>query len=78
MLTRSRDLFRWARERRRESERFTEPSVFHQLSQRWDPAVRHECPPGRPAIAAGPPPILPKGMPVYWQQVRRRWVDLTR
>ena len=39
MLRRSRDLFRWARERRRQSDRFAEPSIFHQLKQRWDPVT---------------------------------------
>jgi hypothetical protein len=72
MLKRSRELFRWARERRHESGRFTEPSVFHQLSQRWDPVVPHPLP------AAAPPPPLPKGLPPYWQQaVRRHWAELT-
>jgi hypothetical protein len=74
MLRRSRDLFRWARERRVQSERFTEPSVFHGLSQRWDPIVRHV-----PLAAPPPLPYIPyKKTSVYLQKVRRRWTDLTR
>jgi len=70
MLTRSQDLFRWARERRHQSGRFTEPSIFHSLAQRWEPVAR----PAFPAVPIGEQ----KTIPCYWQQVRRRWTDLTR
>lgn len=39
MLRRSCELFRWARERRRDSDRLTEPSMFRQLSRRWEPVT---------------------------------------
>jgi hypothetical protein len=50
MLRRSRELFRWARERRRQSDRLSEPRLFHQLQERWAPAMhrqemRGEAPP---------------------------------
>jgi hypothetical protein len=73
MLKRSRDLFRWARERRRQSERFTDPSFFHQLSQRWDPVARHEQP---SAAAASSEPK--RGLPLYWQKANARPADPSR
>jgi len=73
MLKRSRDLFRWARERRGQSGRFSEPSFFHQLSRRWDPAARHEQP-----SAAAASPERKNGLPLYWQKANSRPTDPTR
>jgi hypothetical protein len=65
MLKRSGELFRWARERRRQSERFTEPSIFHQLAHQWKPVVRQAASIGRVAERKG---ILP----LYWQKATSR------
>ena len=66
MLKRSADLFRRARERRRESERFTEPTIFGQLSRGWDSAKREH--PQDNASARGPIGDLP----LYWQKANTR------
>ena len=60
MLRRSRELFRWARERRRQSDRFAQPRLFHQLQERWEPAMRREetmgeAPPTIKVVAAETP-----------------------
>jgi hypothetical protein len=69
MLRRSRELFRWSRERMEQSERFTEPSIFHQLLKRWDSVVRNDAPPPEPRSEAPP---------TNRHNARRRWIDLTR
>lgn len=61
MLRRSRDLFRWARERRRQSDRFAEPSMFRQLAQRWDPVT-----PRLPGRETPSPQRKPK-LPLFWR-----------
>jgi hypothetical protein len=58
MLKRTEELFRRARESRREAERFTEPSYFHQLSHhQWKPVTRNAA----PARAA-------TELPLFWQK----------
>jgi hypothetical protein len=63
MLKRTEELFRRARESRREAERFTEPSYFHQLSHQWKPVTRNAA----PARAATEPERKP-GLPLFWQK----------
>jgi hypothetical protein len=64
MLRRSRELFRWAREQRRQSDRFAEPRLFHQLQERWDPVIRRE-----EAVAAEAPLLIMRGKRslFFWQ-----------
>ena len=73
MLTRSADLFRRARQWRKESERFTEPTIFRQLSGRWASATRE-------AARTEPPAQTRKvdGLPRYWQKSNRRADDFSR
>ena len=69
MLRRSRELFRWSRERIEQSERFTEPSIFHRLVKHWDSVVRYDAPPPEPSS---------EELPRSRHNARRRWMDLTR
>jgi hypothetical protein len=73
MLTRSAELFRRARERRRESERLSEPTIFRRLSGRWDSATRD---PARSDPA--PRTTSVSGLPLYWQKANRRADDFSR
>jgi len=67
MLRRSGELFRWAREQRRQSERFSEASFFHRLSERWRAVARR-------APVVLPPPAVPAAavrnnrLPRFWQK----------
>jgi hypothetical protein len=63
MLRRSRELFRWAREQRRQSNRFAEPRLFQQLQERWDPVIRRE------EAAAAEAPVIMRGKKslYFWQ-----------
>jgi hypothetical protein len=71
MLKRSAELFRRARERRKESERFTEPTIFRQLSRGWDSAKR-ESPQG-PARSS-----RTGNLPLFWQKANMRPDDPSR
>lgn len=73
MLKRSADLFRRARERRKQSERLSEPTMFRQLSGRWDSATR-----GTPRGDAAPRITTTSGLPLYWQKANRRADDFSR
>jgi hypothetical protein len=67
MLRRSRELFRWARERRRQSDRFAQPRLFHQLQERWEPAMRRE-----ETMGEAPPTIMRrKKFLVFWPVISR-------
>jgi hypothetical protein len=68
MLRRSRELFRWARERRTQSDRFAEPRLFHQLQARWDPVIRRE---EKPAAAEATVIMRGKKFLVFWPVVSR-------
>jgi len=70
MLKRSGELFRWARERRRQSERFSEPSIFHQLADQWKPVVRQAASFGRIAERK-------RILPLYWQKATSRSANAT-
>jgi hypothetical protein len=72
MLKRSAELFRRARERRRQSERFSEPTIFRQLSGRWDSAKRETPRADAPRITGV------NGLPLYWQKANRRKDDFSR
>jgi len=69
MLRRSRELFPWSRERIQQSERFTEPSIFHQLAKRWEPVVPYY---------AAPTETRSEELPLSRHTARRGWYDLTR
>jgi hypothetical protein len=73
MLKRSADLFRRARLWRKESERFTEPTIFRQLSGGWASATREtarkDAPPQTRSVS---------GLPRYWQKANRRADDTSR
>jgi hypothetical protein len=73
MLKRSADLFRRARERRKQSERLSEPTIFRQLSGRWDSAKRQA-----PHAEAAPRTTSASGLPLYWQKANRRADDFSR
>jgi len=63
MLKRSQKLFRWARERRRSSESFSEPSYFHQAAQKWNPVSRNAGVPHAGDDARR------RGLPLFWQKL---------
>lgn len=67
MLRRSRELFRWARERRRQSDRFAEPRLFHQLQERWDPVMRQP----ETAAESAPTVMRAKKFLVFWPVISR-------
>jgi len=62
-MKRSRDQFRWAREAWHQSERFTEPTFFHQLARSWEPVARRASPERAPR-----PMTRVKGLPLFWQK----------
>jgi hypothetical protein len=72
MLKRSAELFRRARERRRESERFTEPTIFRQLSRGWDSAKRET------AHEASARSSRTGDLPLFWQKANTRRDDPSR
>jgi len=65
MLRRSRDLFRWARERRPQADRFAEGSMFHQLSKQWAAVTP------RMASADAPTRKRKPALPLFWREMAR-------